>query len=107
MLIARINTDISLADFENGVINFINDVEAAYWELYFAYHNLEVRVAGRNTSLLTWQRIKELQNVGARGGDAAAECRPAPITTPLKLRSKRPWLGRRKLLIELSSNCDI
>lgn len=73
VLIARINTDISLADFENGVINFINDVEAAYWELYFAYHNLEARVAGRNTSLLTWQRIKELQNVGARGGDAAAE----------------------------------
>ncbi|MCR9296799.1 MAG: hypothetical protein NXI32_29170 [bacterium] len=29
--------------------------------------------AGLNASILTWQRIKELQNVGARGGDAAAE----------------------------------
>ncbi|MEM8735186.1 MAG: TolC family protein, partial [Planctomycetota bacterium] len=73
VLIARINTDISLADFEAGVISFINDVETAYWELYFAYHNLEAQVAGRNSSLLTWQRIKELQKVGARGGDAAAE----------------------------------
>ena len=73
VLIARINTDITLADFEASVIGFINDVETAYWELYFAYHNLEARVAGRNSSLLTWQRIKELERVGARGGDAAAE----------------------------------
>jgi outer membrane protein TolC len=73
VLIARINTDVSLTDFEAGVINFVNDVETAYWALYFAYHDLEARVAGRNSSLLTWQRIKELQKVGARGGDAAAE----------------------------------
>lgn len=73
VLIARINTDISLADFEQGIITFINDVESAYWQLYFAYHDLEARVAGRNSSLLTWQRLKELQKVGARGGDAAAE----------------------------------
>ncbi len=73
VLIARINTDISLADFEQGVVNFVNDVETAYWQLYFSYHDLEARVAGRNSSLLTWQRLKELQKVGARGGDAAAE----------------------------------
>lgn len=73
VLIARINTDISLADFESGVITFINDVETAYWELYFAYQNLEAQVAGRNSALLTWQRVKELQKVGARGGNAAEE----------------------------------
>lgn len=73
VLIARINADISLADFESGVINFVNDVETAYWNLYFAYHNLEAQVAGRNASLLTWQRVKELQDAGARGGDLAAE----------------------------------
>lgn len=73
VLIARINSDISIADFEAGIISFVNDVETAYWELYFAYHNLEAQVSGRNNSLLTWQRIKELQKYGARGGDAAAE----------------------------------
>ncbi len=73
VLIARINTDVSLADFEQGIVNFTNDIETAYWELYFAYHNLETIVAGRNSALLTWQRIKELQKVGVRGGDAAAE----------------------------------
>lgn len=73
VLIARINTDVSLADFEAGVVSFINDVETAYWELYFAYQNLESQVAGRASSLLTWQRVKELQKVGARGGNAAEE----------------------------------
>lgn len=72
VLIARINTDISLTEFEQGIINFTNDIETAYWELHFAYHNLETIVAGRNSALLTWQRVKELQKVGMRGGDAAA-----------------------------------
>ncbi|MCA9132689.1 MAG: TolC family protein, partial [Planctomycetales bacterium] len=73
VLIARINTDVSLADFEQGIITFTNDIETAYWELHFAYHSLEAIVAGRNSALLTWQRIRELQKVGVRGGDAAAE----------------------------------
>ncbi len=73
VLIARINTDISLTDFEAGIIDFINDVETAYWELYFAYHFLDAQVAGQNSALLTWQRVMEFQRVGALGGDAAAE----------------------------------
>ncbi len=73
VLIARINTDVSLADFENGVIRLINDVETQYWELYFAYRSLEAQLSGRESALRTWQRIKELQKVGARGGEADAE----------------------------------
>lgn len=73
VLIARINTDISLADFEAGVIGLINDVETAYWELYFAYRQLEAQVLGRESSLKTWQRVNELQKVGQRGGEADAE----------------------------------
>ncbi len=73
VLIARINTDISLADFEQGVIQLINDVETAYWELYFAYRSLEAQVEGRENALRTWQRVNELQKVGARGGEADAE----------------------------------
>ncbi len=71
VLIARVNTDITLADFEQGIITFINDVETAYWELHFAYHNLETIVDGRKSALLTWQRVKELQKVGMRGGEQA------------------------------------
>ena len=73
VLIARINSDISLADFEASVIKFVEDIETAYWNLYFAYLNLEAQVAGRNSALLTWQRVNELKKAGARGGDLAAE----------------------------------
>ncbi len=73
VLIARINTDISLADFEQGVIGLINDVETAYWELYFAYRALEAQVDGRDNALMTWQRVNELQKAGVRGGEADAE----------------------------------
>ncbi|HBK72787.1 MAG TPA: hypothetical protein DDZ24_01095, partial [Planctomycetaceae bacterium] len=34
VLLARVNADISLADFEIGVRNLISDTEQAYWELY-------------------------------------------------------------------------
>lgn len=73
VLISRINTDISLADFEQGVISLINDVETAYWELYFAYRALDAQVDGRENSLKTWQRVNELQKVNAKGGEADAE----------------------------------
>lgn len=73
VLIARINTDVSLADFEAGVVNLINDVETAYWELYFTYRALEAQISGRDSALRTWQRIRELQKVGYRGGEADAE----------------------------------
>ncbi len=66
VLITRINTDISLADFEAGVLRLINDVEGAYWELYFAYRSLDAQLSGRENSLRTWQRIRELQKVGSR-----------------------------------------
>ncbi len=97
VLIARINTDISLADFEQGVINFINDVESAYWELYFAYHNLEARVAGRNSSLRTWQRTKELLKVGERGGDAAAEAQTRSQYYNFDVQVKEALAGRSGL----------
>ena len=73
VLITRINTDISLADFEAGVLRLINDVEGAYWELYFAYRALDAQLAGRESTLKIWQRINELRKVGSRGGEADVE----------------------------------
>ncbi len=65
VLIARINTDISIADFEDAVIRLINDVEGAYWELYFAYRAVEAQASGRESSFETWQRIKAWKDVGS------------------------------------------
>ncbi|MEQ1829852.1 MAG: TolC family protein [Pirellula sp.] len=73
VLIARINTDISLADFESGVLRLINDVEGAYWELYFAYCALEANVTGREGALRSWRRANDYKRVGLKGGDAGTE----------------------------------
>jgi len=72
-MLARINTDISLADFEAGVRNLVNDVEDAYWELYFAYRNLEASKSGRASALQTWKKIHALFEVGGKGGEAEKE----------------------------------
>jgi outer membrane protein TolC len=73
VVIARIKTDIALADFEAGVRNLVNDVERSYWELYLTYRELDAVVAGRDSSLQTWRKIHSLYELGARGGEAEKE----------------------------------
>jgi outer membrane protein TolC len=73
VLLARINADISLADFEAGVRNLVSDTEQSYWELYFAYRNLEARKAGRDSSLEAWRKVHALMVEGARGGERDKE----------------------------------
>jgi len=73
VMIARLNTDIALGDFEMGVRNLVSDVEIAYWELYFAYRNLDAVVAGRDSALQTWRKVYTLYTHGARGGEAEKE----------------------------------
>lgn len=58
VLIARLNTDVGLADFELGVRDLISDVENAYWELYFAYRDLNAKIAARDQALETWRRLR-------------------------------------------------
>ena len=73
VLLARVNADISLADFEAGVRNLVSDTEQSYWELYFAYRNLEARKAGRDSSMEAWRRVHALYVEQSRGGEADKE----------------------------------
>ncbi len=73
VVIARINSDVELADFELGVRNFASDVENTYWDLYFAYRDLDAKVAARDGALNTWRRINALYERGRRGGEAEKE----------------------------------
>lgn len=73
VLIARIDTDVSLADFELGVRNFLSDVENAYWELQFAYHDLESKKLARDRALQTWQVIRGWYANNRSGGEADRE----------------------------------
>ncbi len=73
VVLSRIDADISVADFEAAVRDFVADVELAYWELYFGYRNLEARKVGLESALATWKRIYSLYRSGLAGGDAADE----------------------------------
>lgn len=73
VLIARVNTDIELARFELAVRNLISDVENAYWDLYFAYRDLDAKVKARDAALDTWRKIHALYKSGRRGGEAEKE----------------------------------
>lgn len=73
VLIARTNTDVSIADFEISVRNFVDDVEDAYWDLYFAYRDLDSKIAARDASLETWRRVQSLASQGRSGGEKDKE----------------------------------
>jgi outer membrane protein TolC len=61
VLLARINTDITLADFEAGVRDLLRDVEIAYWDLYYAYYNLDAKKEAREFAADRWdiQRVRQ------------------------------------------------
>lgn len=73
VVIARINTDISLMDFEIQVRNMIHDVEELYWELYLAYQNYNSLVMSRNASLQLWQAVHAKFGEGLPGAGRAEE----------------------------------
>ena len=59
VLLARIRTDTSLADFESGVRNLVSEIENAYWDLYFAYRDFAVKRQARDHALRTYTAIQE------------------------------------------------
>ena len=56
--IARTNTDMALADFEIRIRDLVSDVENTYWDLYFAYRDLEAKIDARNGAYEIWQNLE-------------------------------------------------
>lgn len=75
VLISRVNADSSVLDFEIGLRDLISDVENAYWDLYFAYRNLEAKIAARDAALNTWRIEKEYRDAQSGSGDKEARAR--------------------------------
>lgn len=73
VIIARIRTDQTLADFEGGIRDLLQDVEFNYWDLYFRYRDLAARTIGRDSALETWKKTYALLLAGGPGGDRARE----------------------------------
>jgi outer membrane protein TolC len=70
VVIARLNTSISAADFQLALRNFVSNVENAYWDLYFAYRDLEAKKTARDRTLDTYQKLKALAKEKVIGAEA-------------------------------------
>ncbi len=70
VVIARINTDIALVDFEMGVRNTLQDIEETYWNLYYAYRNLSAASAGYEAALQSWRNVHAQSEKGRPQGTA-------------------------------------
>ena len=65
VVIARLNVDVSLTEFEMGLRNVVNNVENAYWDLYFAYRDLEAKVEARDKALAIWKQLDARRKANA------------------------------------------
>ena len=68
VVIARINNDISIADFEVSVRNLLKDVEDLYWELSLAYRAYDAEIVARNSNLDVWRTSKVNLETGREEG---------------------------------------
>ena len=97
VLVARIRTDISIADFEIGLRDYVTNVEDAYWDLYFAYRDLDVKIKARDLALETWRNSRPSTRAENRAAKPRRKPRPASSTSASRKTSRMPWpAGRAK-----------
>ncbi|MEZ6065395.1 MAG: TolC family protein [Planctomycetaceae bacterium] len=73
VLIARIDNDIALAEFELAVHLLLRDVETLYWELVGAYQSYHTQVTTRVELKELWDKVRTRLEGDAAGGGRLAE----------------------------------
>ena len=64
VVIARINQDITLADFELSVRDALRDIENAYWDLYLAYRVYDATASAHNSAHRTAEVLYHGEELG-------------------------------------------
>jgi len=73
VVIARLNSDISVSQFEESLRDLVNEVENAYWDLYYSYRVLATKNQARDAALAEWKRAQSLGASDLPGGGAEQE----------------------------------
>lgn len=73
VIIAKVDRDISLSEFKIALRNYVANLENAYWDLYFAYRDLDAKKTARDESLRTWYAIRGRQAAGRPNAEADKE----------------------------------
>jgi outer membrane protein TolC len=75
VMLARINEDLALHEFEGRVRNLVRDVENAYWDLYTAYRAVEAARLGHESANALWRVAKSKLDVGEGAPELEAQSR--------------------------------
>ncbi|MCA9266079.1 MAG: TolC family protein [Planctomycetales bacterium] len=96
VVLARIDADISLADFEQGVRDYVDQIESVYWELYQSYRVLDANRRARDSARATWQTVKARHDADLRGGEADQEAQAR----------EQMYLFEQQVLVSLDGSPD-
>ena len=91
-VLARINTDVSLATFEASVRNLVLDIENVYWDLHLAYRNLETAKIAQESGLATWRIALAKKLGGAQAKRFEAQARAQYFEFRAQLQQARSTL---------------
>ena len=72
VMIARLNHDQSLADFEASIRDLVREVERNYWELYYAYRNLDNLIEAKEKAREVWEKRKLREKIDRPDDEAQA-----------------------------------
>lgn len=97
VLISRIRSDISLGAFESAVRDLVRDVETNYWELYFAYRNLDTILEARDSARSTWENRKLRLESGVGRPDDEAQARQQFFAFEIQAQSALVGRGQGQL----------
>lgn len=86
VVIARINNDITIADFDLGVTNVVADIERLYWQLYLAYQQFDVEKALKQEALDNWRFANARVEAQATGGSAVEESEAKELLLQIEQR---------------------
>lgn len=75
VVIARINSDISVGEFERAVQDMLKEVEDVYWDLFLSYQIFHNETIARDSAERNWQRVKIGLTVGRTQKSAEAQAR--------------------------------
>jgi outer membrane protein TolC len=73
VVIARMNTRISVLDFESRVQSLLKNVADAWWDLAYAGKAYESEVAARDFARHLWEQVKARVDAGLEGASAVDE----------------------------------
>lgn len=99
VLIARINTDIEVAEFQRAARNVVREAEDAYWNLALAYRIYDAEVIRRNLTLRTWRLVNTRAQQELQGGGTpdTAQAKDSYFDSASRVEAARGDLYRREL----------